>query len=1219
MAAAAMAAAPGVANPQLLQILDAPNIARAALGLPTIDANNIESIDTGLLLDVNEMLQQIRGLGTKNSTNINGAFSTYIISRVLYTFVNSPYRGNSNGLHAIPGINANSIREYLESVNIASGDEDAGYTNLLRKLYPGLRIDGKIARDFFETKTPNEQCERTDVGECKANVTVCYICLQRIIDVKKAQCEHILPIIDAIKYTGLYHENPKGYAAIVYNLFQKALLKIEYRWAHNCCNIIKNASRWLTNELKIDMVNITNVLTHIFNSINTAKEKDLCKYLNTPLYNKTAKKYLNNQVNINRIAQHYVNPTALIVNKQKDILKKEYEKLGPITTPQELEFYNLICNARTLSKIILPNFTTIIPRSASMVLQDIDKKIQSINHIILGLNQIIATNKVAGVLPTTIQIKKQEAVTNKINLADILIKFTKEYTKLNNEYNTKIKGKELIPTNLPNMYNLSERITVARNNLEADYTIITQISTKTTLALKALKIEKPEKPDRPSKALKAAAKGKGKKGGYNTSKKYKDSRQYDKPKKGGYNTSKKYKGKKGGKYTDLYIPLYEYVTSLVQYIQSIDEINQMKKGIMYAIEQPNVVQPFIPIDDYFKVEEYEEEEDTTFTSFNESDIIGVAAAYAPTYTNSEAFHFYTEKYKEAFIPTYQEIKKETTDHAAAEAAAAAAEAGAGTAAAAEAGTAAAAEAAEAAHAAAVYSAAYIANAHATKEVAQIERRAYPEIHDAHIATVEPEIKKAADSADAEKAAAVAVAVERARPAVERAATEEVTSLDDELKKYTQNFIETYGKIFSDDNSFQQEFEKANGFYSIEYIYRLQPILVEYNNILRNTFMRFFREDPNILLAKPTYTITRLYECLANFMDIQYEYFNSISQAPLPITMSTAANVPVVNSIFNRLKHPPVFKVEASSEKASNENEMKQIEPNYLNGNPRIRPNPFGTYPFSKPNPRKGPNDNNSGSGAASAAPSSHPPINRFLLYGPPPPPGAASASAASATSKAMTVPTNLANSMQRINNALTILQQQQEQQQQPQQEQQQQPQQPRQQPQQPSNWASTPPAYRFRPSQRQQQQPQQPRQPSTWASTPAAFRFIPSQVQQPMAAQVQQPMAAPKGNMDIIPAPKSVLKKQQKKIAANNLAPAYTYAPFIKRRQDYRTSLKFGQPVQNAQKVYQQKLLKRQTRRRNPPIIVNPLGLAQGGYKTKHKKQRKHKTRKQRKQRKQRN
>ena len=149
MAAAAMAAAPGVANPQLLQILDAPNIARAALGLPTIDANNIESIDTGLLLDVNEMLQQIRGLGTKNSTNINGAFSTYIISRVLYTFVNSPYRGNSNGLHAIPGINANSIREYLESVNIASGDEDAGYTKKDRRCRiqdAGWRIQGRGSR-----------------------------------------------------------------------------------------------------------------------------------------------------------------------------------------------------------------------------------------------------------------------------------------------------------------------------------------------------------------------------------------------------------------------------------------------------------------------------------------------------------------------------------------------------------------------------------------------------------------------------------------------------------------------------------------------------------------------------------------------------------------------------------------------------------------------------------------------------------------------------------------------------------------------------------------------------------------------------------------------------------------------------------------------------------------------------------------------------------------
>ena len=58
---------------------------------------------------------------------------------------------------------------------------------------------------------------------------------------KDPECEHILPIAQAVMLLGLYGETTKTHF-----LYNKELVKIEYRWAHRTCNQVKSDDSYLS-------------------------------------------------------------------------------------------------------------------------------------------------------------------------------------------------------------------------------------------------------------------------------------------------------------------------------------------------------------------------------------------------------------------------------------------------------------------------------------------------------------------------------------------------------------------------------------------------------------------------------------------------------------------------------------------------------------------------------------------------------------------------------------------------------------------------------------------------------------------------------------------------------------------------------------------------------------------------------------------------------------
>jgi hypothetical protein len=100
--------------------------------------------------------------------------------------------------------------------------------------------DGFTVRKIYETTACRSQCNNV-VGKVTKDTT-CWICgvpIRYIDDeTEPGQCEHILPIIQAIMYLGLYTGRK--------NLKQRrALLELEYQWAHEKCNLIKNDDVYL--------------------------------------------------------------------------------------------------------------------------------------------------------------------------------------------------------------------------------------------------------------------------------------------------------------------------------------------------------------------------------------------------------------------------------------------------------------------------------------------------------------------------------------------------------------------------------------------------------------------------------------------------------------------------------------------------------------------------------------------------------------------------------------------------------------------------------------------------------------------------------------------------------------------------------------------------------------------------------------------------------------
>jgi hypothetical protein len=128
-------------------------------------------------------------------------------------------------------------------------------------------------RDIWETSSPTTQCGNT-IGDAVDGVSICWLCgfaIDMSIDAFKPECEHVLPVGQALVFLDLYkHSIHKG--DISKELSQ--MLKLEYRWSHSVCNRIKSDTNFLGFNSKGAPIILEDVIRAYLSEIYT-KSDDL--------------------------------------------------------------------------------------------------------------------------------------------------------------------------------------------------------------------------------------------------------------------------------------------------------------------------------------------------------------------------------------------------------------------------------------------------------------------------------------------------------------------------------------------------------------------------------------------------------------------------------------------------------------------------------------------------------------------------------------------------------------------------------------------------------------------------------------------------------------------------------------------------------------------------------------------------------------------------------
>lgn len=162
----------------------------------------------------------------------------------------------------------------IENAQTAITEAVFGTENLKK-----LRAANINPRKLYEHTSCDAQCNNVigAVGKQKgpfgnAIVSSCWICGIPIVyktdatrSIEPGQCEHVLPIIQAVMFIGLYTGDKKSLNDPKY----KEYLKLEYEWAHEKCNLIKN------DDVYLDIKNVTGLETYTVNQgkIRTLLEK----------------------------------------------------------------------------------------------------------------------------------------------------------------------------------------------------------------------------------------------------------------------------------------------------------------------------------------------------------------------------------------------------------------------------------------------------------------------------------------------------------------------------------------------------------------------------------------------------------------------------------------------------------------------------------------------------------------------------------------------------------------------------------------------------------------------------------------------------------------------------------------------------------------------------------------------------------------------------------
>ena len=190
------------------------------------------------------------------STYLIDAFTTLLktyepTKLILSRHVNYRKPSSKEAIKIISIIRA-KLRDALEKM--PAMENSASYTDFYKSFFS--EGEGNGARDLFEASAPTSQCNGVlldnDENAMEVNddpkLTKCWICRRDLDRSRQSpQCEHILPISDALFHLNLYQHSGSFSKLSGYD---QNLLRLEYRWAHRCCNETKNNHKYICHKME---------------------------------------------------------------------------------------------------------------------------------------------------------------------------------------------------------------------------------------------------------------------------------------------------------------------------------------------------------------------------------------------------------------------------------------------------------------------------------------------------------------------------------------------------------------------------------------------------------------------------------------------------------------------------------------------------------------------------------------------------------------------------------------------------------------------------------------------------------------------------------------------------------------------------------------------------------------------------------------------------------
>lgn len=150
-----------------------------------------------------------------------------------------------------------------------------------------LKDRGLTTRDLYELSSPTTQCDNV-VGKCDPQDCECWLCglpiyldeqgvkttrKENIGDRFTPECEHVLPVMQAVLVLGgLYSERVRRADDIWWKHISK-FFPLEYRWSHSICNNTKDENLFFDDNGVIQDYLIDNYLNKIYNKLKLPVEK----------------------------------------------------------------------------------------------------------------------------------------------------------------------------------------------------------------------------------------------------------------------------------------------------------------------------------------------------------------------------------------------------------------------------------------------------------------------------------------------------------------------------------------------------------------------------------------------------------------------------------------------------------------------------------------------------------------------------------------------------------------------------------------------------------------------------------------------------------------------------------------------------------------------------------------------------------------------------------